>query len=535
MKNSIKYTFIFIALAFFLAGKTFAQDDQIEKVERFLQVKRINIPKPLEEIDFEIQQNAVDVVINSNKYIFLTSKRKKIVNKNYKNHNSLEIKLNPIPGSDRAYNAEFRLSNWYSEKFDRTVKTKVRKFNLLTDFRMGIYELLYGRDFIKKNREKLIQYSANRIKRIAEIAEQKRKEKKANGQSIAAEEDSPQDRRRKELESPENKQTKQKNEKQDENSDDPENAKKDKEKDPEEEDKKSEIPANKKSDPSQSDDEQSKKKKDSDKKDSKETKEQASNKTPKKKKRGIFGAEDSDDPQEEQKELGDTDAPDVFLKRELYDNVPEVYIEKVSKLTGVLKYNTFATKSTAILEDTELDLSFFIFGVDFSIKEFKLNPWEYSVSMMAGSSVETDDYEIPAWLSIDLGVYKYILSDFLKLGIQVEYSPYYLVNLPIVGEGTQLYELNVKWWSAFAGVRLRALRREFLFYGILSNSFGVSSSIDGYEASASRMTLGAKIQVLKKYSLAFETVGFNLTGTDNGTEASSTGEIYSLNLLYQFN
>ena len=175
----IKFLISLITIVFF-SSSSLAQEvkksDEIDpknKIKKYLQIEDINIPKNLEEIDFEIRQNTIDVVLNSPKYIFLTSKRDKVVNKNYREYNSLKVKLKKT--TSKTYVASIHLENWYSAKYDRKFKVILSKYNLLTDLRMGIYELLYGKRFVRKNKEKLIQYSAIRIKRIRELQLNKNK------------------------------------------------------------------------------------------------------------------------------------------------------------------------------------------------------------------------------------------------------------------------------------------------------------------------------------------------------------------------
>lgn len=544
--NKLLFLLITIVLC---SGNSFAQEkkkkeeiDPKNKIKKYLQIEDINVPKTLEEIDFEIRQNTIDVVLNSPKYIFLTSKRDKVVNKNYREYNSLKVTLSKT--TSKTYVANIHLENWYSAKYDRKFKVILSKYNLLTDLRMGIYELLYGKVFVRKNREKLIQYSAIRIKRIKELALSKNK---ASGGGTGSKsggkgKNTPDDELIKEK-----KEQKPKKKAGSVGGDSSSNQSGKKGKQSEEKNKEEEN------------EETAAKRKDDEKK-QKEGEGGAGN-VPNRGKTKVTKLENEEEqdidqvlvpeepPKDEpadirigaaqnNKELDRADdepsALEFFKNTDLFDSPPRIFINKKSLFSAKLMYTSYSVASENYLLATSLDMTFLRFGANINIVEERVNPFSYNFILLAGTSVQNEVAQIPAWRTLEANAAKYFFSNFLKLGIGVESSPYFHINVPIAGEGQQLYEQDILWIKGIAEIKFNLFRREFTLGGSYSQSLFVSSSVENYKVTALKSTYFARYFVTPKNGAEFSSSGYNFSGTDQGEATSSTGTNYSLNFITKF-
>lgn len=538
---SVLFTLVFLLNGAFAQKKDNKKPEdegtKLNRINKYLQIDSINIPKDLDEIDFEIRQNTIDVVLNSPKYIFLTSKRDKIVNKNYKDYNSLKVELKRT--NSKTYVAKIHLENWYSAKYDRKFSSSLSKYNLLTDLRMGIYELLYGRVFVRKNREKLIQYSAIRIKKIKELARQRALEGGAKGDKkdvkkkntpdeelIKEERQSKKKDKKDALGGDSDSDSKAASNKKDKSQDGDENANKENEK-----------PKEVAGDPNSEDPKRNKKNKSKVPLEKDETEDITQVDQPE------VPPKKNEDPRiqlaKEAEEIDDEKVDDkinnLFSSQDLFDTPPNFFINKKSILSAKLLYTNYTTESTNYLLNTTLDMTFLRFGANVKIIEERLNPFEYNFLLLAGSSIANEVTQIPAWRTIDINANKYMFVNTLKLGVGLESSPYFFINLPIAGEGQNLYELDILYVKGIAELHLNLFRREVIFGGSYGQSISVSSTIENYESTVAKLELYARTYFTKKYGIEFSSEGYNISGTDQGQPASSTGTNYSLNLLTKFN
>lgn len=516
------------------------QVDPKNKIKKFLQIEDIIIPGTLDEIDFEIRQNTIDVILNSPKYIFLTSKRDKVVNKNYRDYNSLKVELKRT--TSKSYVADIHLENWYSAKYDRKFKVILSKYNLLTDLRMGIYELLYGKVYVRKNREKLIQYSAIRIKKIKELSRNDSKGgNKSNSKTSGG-------KGKKKPEDDLVKEEKEEDQKQkppqvggDSSADSSGSKGDEKEKKEKQEEALAENPEDNKNKPKQGDENaedpnRGKTAKAKLEKGKTEDVDQVlvPDDIAKKKDADLRIAAARDTKKLEKAEESDANLK-FFNSADLFDNPPRIFINKKSIFSARLLYTSYNVQSKNSLLSTSLDMSFLRFGATINIIEEKINPISYEFILLAGTSVENEIAQIPAWRTIEARASKFLFSNFLKIGVGVESSPYFFINVPIAGEGQNLYENDIIWVKGLAEVHFNIFRREFSFGGSYSQSILFSSSVENYEASGLKTDFFVKYFFTKKYGAAFSSAGYNFTGTDQGETASSTGTNYSLNFITKFN
>ena len=514
--------------------------DPKNRIKKYLQIDELNIPETLDEINFEIKQNTIDVVLNSPKYIFLTSKRDKVVNKNYKDYNSLKVKLKK--SSSKSYVADIHLENWYSAKYDRKFQVILSKYNLLTDLRMGIYELLYGKVYVRKNREKLIQYSAIRIKKIREMAKKKEnndknKSKTSGGKSKKEEPDAaiaPNNKKKSKKKPPASKK---------EEEDVAGTKGDDKEKKEETAEKGKDEPKDKKTKEDLAGDESSKNKKknkkkkaDSEEEDEEKVEEVALPVDPEEKRKepdpriaAAFSAEEPEKEKDSESQYNLLEASDIFNKQ------INIFINKLSKFTAYLLYTNYSVNSSNYLLETSLDMTFVRFGASIQIIQEKVNPIAYEFLLLAGTSVENDVVQIPAWRTIEAKASKYILSNLFQIGVAIESSPYFFINVPQPGEGIQLYQNDIIYAKGFAALHFRLFKRAFTVGASYASALSVSSTIENYKATAVKTEVYGSYFITQKYGLAFSSETYNFSGTDQGEAANSTGTNYSLNFVAKFN
>ncbi len=167
--------FIFAFIIFSLAGENgFAVDKKNETREskefnetKFLQVDEIDIPKELRRIEDQIKENAVDVIIHSKTHSpVFAQKREEGYSASYKKFHGLKIKIFPISEESDFYSLQLFYFNWTTNKFDKKLKRRISKFNVLNELRFAVYEILLGEHWIRENREKIEKENFDRIQAV---------------------------------------------------------------------------------------------------------------------------------------------------------------------------------------------------------------------------------------------------------------------------------------------------------------------------------------------------------------------------------
>ena len=230
----------------------------------------------------------------------------------------------------------------------------------------------------------------------------------------------------------------------------------------------------------------------------------------------------------------DPPALNFFKSSDLFDGAPRIFIDKKSQFSAKLMYTSYSVASENYLLATSLDMTFLRFGANIKITEERVNPYSYEFILLAGTSVENEIAQIPSWRTIEANASKYFLSNFIRLGVGIELSPYFHLNLPTPGEGIQLYEQSIFWIKGIAEIKFNIFRREFNIGGTYSQSISVSSTIENYKVSAIKSTYFARYFITPKYGAEFASSGYNFSGTDQGENTSSTGTNYSLNFITNF-
>ena len=162
------------------------------KETKFLQIDKLDIPKELSRIEEQIRQNATDVIISSKTHTpVYAQKRESGYSDSYKKFYGLEVQIVPIPNEPDFFALNYFYYNWVTRKYDKRLRKRISKYNVLNEMRFGLYELLLGKKFVDEHKDEIEKQNYDRIQAVREGEEvQKRldrKNKKLNKKKLEAE------------------------------------------------------------------------------------------------------------------------------------------------------------------------------------------------------------------------------------------------------------------------------------------------------------------------------------------------------------
>lgn len=496
---------------FLLIGMTNIQAQVDEKVKTeeeqileqfkntsFLQVENVKFPKELDSISQQIQQNISDVVLLSNTHTLVFAQKKEEYTKSYKKFYSLQIRIDPSVKDRDQFEVSFFYFNWTTNKMDKTLYRRISKFNVVNELRFGVYEILLGKDYVKKNKDVLDLQNYERIQDINKsIIEQKKAKKKKENLEREKEEEL------KELE--EQKQKKKKKLKSGLKRNDKDLNKKlpNLEEDAfgNNEQEKFSIPE----ELEEIEDSGIKIKKSEDE----DSKKIVNKKNSKKKNKAEKDKSDDQD-----KDIGKSE-----LEAEQLDKPNDTSIPLQFSLSFFSGFNFEEAESVTLDKKVRSVVSFksIILGANLQLTQLKDIPRGYDIYFSFGLPTLQKNIDQALYKKLVFSVFK---KDYwaqgLKLSAGVEYSPVNFINVPSFGASLQLFENNFLWGFASIGYLYKNHYVEFsgktAFMG--SSSQNVKLSGEGFH-------LIYKNEINSHYLLTLQSSFVGLVGDLDATYKSA--------------
>lgn len=475
IKSSLIF-FLFICL--FLSNQLFAQigmkktteeEDRLSefKETQFLQVDEIDVPRELKIIEEQIRQNSLDVIISSKTHTpVYAQKLPDGYTENYKNFHSLIVRIVPIDGVTDYYSLVFQYHNWTTNKKDKKLRKKISKYNVLNEMRFALYELLLGKQFVIKNKDKIEKQNYDRIQAIRNQEEQEKRrqrlEKKENEKKQAKLEEL--------LEREEEKVALLKREKKTKSTDIKENEN------------------------SESTSEEGSIVNSTQAASIREDVAELSIDLPLKEndisrgkpviseqKKPVMKVEDKSMEEGKVSEL--ENAP---FTRE----ATESSNSRTNNFYALMNYFNSEIVADGLLHSTT-SLNYLGFGARYSSEQQKDLPIGYQLSLKVGMPVKKDDYSFPVYRALESEFYKKgILGHFTVFG-GVDFSPIYFVNLATPGEGIKVFENDFFWMKAGIAFNNYFLGKEiFLRFSIQKSLMAKSNQNKALSGSSLSGSLG---------------------------------------------
>lgn len=414
---------------------TDAEDTLIEfKETKFLQIDHLDVPKELERIEGQIRQNALDVIISSKTHTpVYAQKVSDGYSDSYKKFHGLKIQIVPIPNEQDFYSLTFQYYNWTNRKFDKELRRRISKYNVLNELRFGLYELLLGKKFVDDHKDKIEKQNYDRIQAVREneekqarIDRKKRKliKKKEIEEEIKLIRQQEEDKKKSKL-SRGNALEKDKSltntieqdvsrtsglinppddlEVEDVNIDDPEDVEKSQ--------------------------------KNSPKRFAKNKKSKKTNQTS----------------QESSEELILNQAPEEEKKAE---------IPSVSKLYAFVSLFDESVVSKGLLQ-TSTHLKYAGFGARYINEQDTNTPRGMRFSLKVGLPIKKDNYQFPVYRSFETEIYKKKILGHFSFFAGLDLIPVYFVNLAAAGEGLTVFENDIFWLKGGGGANFNIFDKNF--------------------------------------------------------------------------
>jgi len=449
------------------------------KETKFLQVEKIKLPKELKVIEEQIRQNAVDVILISNTHTPIYLKRRDELTEQYKKFYSLELQIDPFPSRKDSYQVHYFYFNWTTNKFDKHLYKIISKYNVVNEIRFGIYELLFGKDYVVKNKDIIDIQNYQRIQAVRKaIAEQAIFEKKIEKLDAEAKKKSSQTEAKKK--------SKLKRE--------------DKEVNPKvnlEKSEMTEIQENTDQAFAQANIE------DADVSMPSDVEEMpilpiTNSRRREIKKALILEREKRSNPEVEKSE----DIPIIQSEQQVLEpKNPENKIKHFNSLT--VQAGTFVefSKSTTEFISTYTNARFLGMGGRFTSRQDKEFPLSYDLSARIGIPIFKQQYSFPVYKEIQFDLRKNDLftKDFSAI-LGLEYSSIYFVNIAEYGQGFQVFLNDFFWIRAGVGHRLiikeTPVHLDVSFYQSLFHTSNIEKAFGGGKLSVNGLiTLNEKYQL----------------------------------------
>lgn len=449
--------FIFAFIIFSLAGENgFAVDKKNETREskefnetKFLQVDEIDIPKELRRIEDQIKENAVDVIIHSKTHSpVFAQKREEGYSASYKKFHGLKIKIFPISEESDFYSLQLFYFNWTTNKFDKKLKRRISKFNVLNELRFAVYEILLGEHWIRENREKIEKENFDRIQAVRKgISENRiisKKREQEEKRKSELKEEAEERKKKNKLKREEREKKKKEMEKFSSDSDENSLEKSPKIESQNEENNENEEEILK----------LPKKNRGKEEKKDKKPKKQETNIS------DIINGENAPAANVGQNPNSENQDPPVPLKMNIYGRFnyfqEDIYTEGLLNITTRLKYVGI--------------------GGIFYIEQLKENPGGMRFLAQFGIPIFKEKYSFPVNGSIESEYYKYLFVKNLKMYGGIDISQIFFVGLSDLGAGLEVIQNRFFWGKVGLSLTSFFKEREFLLRGSFSKSLGSTSS-----------------------------------------------------------
>ena len=429
MKYFKKPLFVFLVLI--LPSFTFAEAqkemaEKIDSIEEFKETRHISIdkiylPKELKIIEEEISQNAIDVIILSGTHnlVFNILYNKEGYLKTYKNFYSLKIEILPHSTSDGHFLLNLFYYNWTTKKEDHRLTIKISKYNVLNELRMNLYRLFKGKNFVESKKEELEKSNYERIQAVAKSIEDKKRRKKIKEKAEA---------------------------KKNQQSDPEEIAKKkDKEEHLEREEAPKALAKNKNNinpvtnnTPSNTSEI-----------------EQTKTTAPEIAKTPLLPEEEEDKKEtvkknrkKSEKQTLENETPsEAPIPNEAVAEIPtesEPSIPRKSKFHFLGGYHFENIITTGILKTTT-NPKFIIAGANYENLQDVEMPHGFILGMKAGFPIVSGGYQVPVYREIQSEFFYKNLIPNLSMGLGLDISSIFFVNLPNLGKDLQVFENDIYW------------------------------------------------------------------------------------------
>lgn len=467
IKYSFKKLFFTLFLTTLLAGTAFSADKKETTEEedalnefketKFLQLDKLDVPKELTRIEEQIRQNALDVIISSKTHTpIYAQKREEGYSESYKKFHGLEIQIVPIPGDQDFYSLNFFYYNWTNRKFDKHLRKRISKFNVLNELRFGLYELLLGKKFVDEHKDEIEKQNYDRIQAVRENElAQARIDRKKKKLEKKLKEEKELKLSREEEDKKKSKLTRGEKDKKDKNSINPteqsnqtsaavsvaptEDFEDVKVEDPDEPEKLKEKP-------------EVEKKRKAPKKPAlpKMTKEEPAPATP-------------PIPEIPKPEVGET-------------------IPTTSSLYAFVNIFNDSVTADGYLHTTT-HLRYLGFGARYIQEQETAMPRGMRFSLKVGLPIKKDNYSFPIYRAFETEIYKRKILNHFQLFAGIDLSPIYFVNLANPGEGLKVFENDIFWLKGGIGFNQEIFGKEIelrtLFLKSLSGKSNQKKSIGG--------------------------------------------------------
>jgi len=451
--KKISPLFIFIFLVFSPVVKALEEmkkpDEVTVEVEElqekfketaFLQIDALDVPAELLRIEEQLKQNAIDVIITSRTHTpVFAQKQPNGYSESYKKFNGLKIQIVPIPNEADFYSLTLDYYNWTTRKYDKKLRKRISKYNVLNEMRFATYEILLGESFVKRNYDKLEKLNFQRIQAIRKFVEQQerdaRKKKKEDK------------KKQKKLEEQLEAESKKKNNPQSklnrgEEADPPQKSKKSRESDSED------IAAKRAADldVEAGDSEQSSFGKIADT----DVPEVQLARTKKSKSNDIEEVDQKDSKQKTQDDSKSPEKPKALEKEKVTppESLPDAPIPPVAipekgvkVVSDAYVHGSFFGDNTVAhgLVRTSTYLKYAGVGATYSNTVLDEHERGYRVSLRVGVPLRKKNYKFPVYRAVETEFTRKVYKNFQGI-VGIDYVPLHFLGLPKLNEGFQIYE-----------------------------------------------------------------------------------------------
>lgn len=467
---------------------TEAEDTVIEfKESKFLQIEKLDIPKELSRIADQIRQNTLDVIITSKTHTPVYAQKVEAgYSDSYKKFHGLDIQIVPIPGQEDFYSLSFFYYNWTNRKFDKRLRKKISKYNVLNELRFGVYEVLLGKNFVDDHKDEIEKQNYERIQAVREnedvLARIERKKKKILKKKLEEEEIqlSPEE---------EKESTKLKRDELDKKGDIIDSV-----------DEKTNPPSTSKSAAF----------KDGDSDEDKAINSVDELEELKKDKKTLKSKGKTKKKVKPKPTKEETPPPVPIAPADLPNPDVKEIIPIVSSLYAFVNSFNDSVISDGLLHSTST-LRYLGFGARYINEQETSMPRGMRFSLKVGMPVKKDEYLFPVYRSFEAEIYKRNIFNHFQVFGGVDLAPIYFVNLANPGEGLKVFENDIFWLKGGLAFNQEIFGKEFDFRVIYLKSAIAKSNVNKSLAGTS-LAFNVYYQHTKKHGAEFLTKSTSMVG-----------------------
>ena len=415
------------------------------KDTKFLQVDHLDVPPELRRIENQIKQNALDVIIISRTHTpVYAQKREAGYSESYKKFHGLEIQIVPIPKEQDFYSLNFFYYNWTTRKFDKRLRKRISKYNVLNEMRFALFELLMGKKFVDEHKDQIEKQNFERIVNVREGEEV---------QLIG-------ERKKKKLDKIKEDELEEKNEEKKQN--------KLKREELEKKEKALESAAKVEEQKAQSASELKKE-------DDAENKDEDSSSLAKLKSKDGGGRK---------KGLKKNDSKSSLNEESKLDIQPPIPDpeggDKIPSISTLYAFaNIFDENVTSDgLLHASTHLRYLGFGARYVQEQDTSMPRGMRFVVQTGLPIKKENYAFPVYRSVETEIYKRKIFNHVKILAGLDLSPLYFVNLPEAGEGLKVLENDIIWAKGGLGLTFEAFGKEIDLRALMYKSLSCKSNVN---------------------------------------------------------